>query len=148
MWGQPDGAVVSVNEKPVGKLPTVDWFPVPLGNARLAVRAEGYSDLTRQLEIQRGARLCEHVELVKVAPAPPLSTASAAPVAVVADDERMRTRAPLGDSESPVYARWWFWATVGVIVAGVAIGAVALSRNGPPSGCTANATCTTWGGTP
>ena len=148
VWGQPDGAVVSVNEKPVGKLPTVDWIRIPLGNARLGVRAEGYDDLTRQLDVQRGAHLREHVELVKVVSTPSLVTASAVPVAVLANDEPTRTRAAPGESAAPIYTRWWFWTAVGVVAAGVAVGAVALSRNGTPNGCDANATCATWGGSP
>ena len=56
-----------------------------------------------------------------VAPPPP----SSAPAITLASTP------PPAAQESPIYAKWWFWTAVGVVVAGGVVGALAL-RGGRP----------------
>lgn len=45
------------------------------------------------------------------------------------------TGASSGDRDGPIYKRWWFWATVGALVAGgVTAGAIAVSAESAPKG--------------
>jgi hypothetical protein len=36
------------------------------------------------------------------------------------------------DADRPLHKRWWFWATIGVVVAGAAVGVVLLARPHDP----------------
>jgi hypothetical protein len=79
----------------------------------------------------------------RAAPAPTVITlvqpvapqAAPAPAAATADRSAELVsspqRAPV--SESPVYARWWFWTGVGAVVAGGVVTAVVLSHSGSKS---------------
>jgi tetratricopeptide (TPR) repeat protein len=60
-------------------------------------------------------------------------SASSADTNVAAPEDRqlalaLSERAPPQEAEQPVYARWWFWAGVGAVVAAGAVTAVLLTR--------------------
>jgi tetratricopeptide (TPR) repeat protein len=83
------------------------------------------------------------------APPPPTTVVAApiAPVLIPPPPSAITPAAPLIDAappaaanidnERPLYKRWWFWATVGVIAAGAAVGVVFLTRPRDPA-CTEN----------
>jgi hypothetical protein len=154
VWGTPEGAEVLINGRVVGTLPTTKPVRVPVGDARLAVRAKGYLDGGRPIEVRAADRTSEEIELVAVTTAPPaaLSLAAAPPAPPAAtpavsvktslEAEPAPAETPEEPSASPVYKRWWFWTAVGVLVAGGVTTALVLGRDKQ----TCQGTCTTWGG--
>lgn len=52
--------------------------------------------------------------------------------AVVVAGERKEIEVPL-EKESPVWARWWFWTGIGVVVAGGVVTAIALTTEKDPT---------------
>lgn len=149
VWGEPEGAEVQLNGHPVGTLPTTGRVRVETGQVTITVRAKGFIDLTRTIDVARGDELRESVALVaerraEAAPragtlalaAPPDSTD--APRALVSQPADASPEIP----SAPIYARWWFWTAVVVVAGGAATAAVLLTRH-HSSGCDANVSCGT-----
>jgi hypothetical protein len=68
-----------------------------------------------------------------VAPSPTAVPAAVAPPpASSAPGITLASAPPAAVQESPIYAKWWFWTAVGVVVAGGVVGALALSGGRPP----------------
>lgn len=68
----------------------------------------------------------------RLTPQPPAATTPASPLVDAAPLAGANT-----DTDRPLYKRWWFWATVGVIAAGAAVGVVLVTRPRDPA-CTGN----------
>jgi hypothetical protein len=138
VWGDPPGADVTVNGKPVGKLPSPPPARVVAGAVSLVVRAAGYEEVTRTLQAGPGELVRENVQMVAIpAPVPRLTSApepTSGPGPVV--DPR-----PSDPAEKPVGLthRWWFWTIVGAAVVGGVVAAVVLSR--PSGGCPSGVEC-------
>jgi hypothetical protein len=137
VWGAPDGAAVSIDGKPIGKLPKVSTT-VEVGELSVQVHADGFVDFKRSLDIKPGAYVREHVELAPRAVAvAPVETVSQ-PAALVS------TPRASPDETPPVYRRWWFWPLVGG--AAIALGATALiltRGSGDQNPCNPGM-CSTW----
>lgn len=89
---------------------------------RLKRPVEARSYLERFLEAAPGTPLRPQVEdlIGRIAMAPP-----------ALHGEAIATARPL-DSQTPIYDEWWFWAVVGVVVAGAAGTAVAVASDDDP----------------
>jgi hypothetical protein len=150
LWGTPNGAEILINGHVVGTLPTAAPIRVLVGDANLVVRAKGYQDVNRPIEIQADSRSSEQVELTPIAvasptaadlapPRPPPST----PATTLVAEASPRHESSEGDVASPFYERWWFWTAVGVVAAGTIATVVVLGHDKQP---TCSGVCTTWGG--
>jgi hypothetical protein len=149
IWGDPADAEVLFNGRPVGALPATGSVRVEIGPVTVTVRAKGYADTIRTIEVNAGDSLRENVTLVAnvSAPiAPPVALVAPAPTATEQTPSLVAQPGSTAGEESdrPVYARWWFWTAIGAVAAGGVAAAILLSR-GHSSPCDANATCTTWG---
>jgi hypothetical protein len=71
IWGTPDGARITVNDKDVGTLPLGKPVRVAGGAALLTARAPGYLDVTRSVEVPAGETVREHVQLFATPPRAP-----------------------------------------------------------------------------
>jgi PEGA domain len=149
IWGEPADAEVLFNGRPVGALPATGPVRIEIGQVTVTVRAKGYADTIRAIDVKAGDSLRENVTLVAAASAPitppvalvaPAPTASEQTPSLVAQPGATEGEA----SDRPVYARWWFWTGIGAVAAGGIAAAILLSR-GHSSPCDANVTCTTWG---
>jgi hypothetical protein len=146
VWGTPEGAEVFLDGRPVGKLPMEKPARTLVGDLKLTVRAKGYLDLNRPIEIRPQDQAREHVELTPVpavaATAPPPAASTSSPTVVVQTPPAGATGpAATSEASAPIYARWWFWTAVGVVAAGAVTTAVLLTRDKQ----TCQVTCTTWG---
>ena len=61
--GGPPGAEVTVNGKPVGRLPLPGPVRVPVGTAQVTARARGYRDAATSTEVERGERAAVRIVL-------------------------------------------------------------------------------------
>jgi hypothetical protein len=124
VWGTPTGAEVLLDEKPIGNLPSVKGWLAP-AEVTLRVKAGGYVEFSRTLNVVAGGYRREHVELrprlspPKVAIEPSavaMNATQAAQVEKTATAERTPTAeaepAPEG-TNVPIYRKWWFWTLVG-----------------------------------
>jgi hypothetical protein len=149
IWGDPADAEVLFNGRPVGALPATGPVRVEIGQVTVTVRARGYADTIRAIDVKAGDSLRENVSLVATAPAPittPLALVAPAPSATEQTPSLVAQPGAAADeaSDRPVYARWWFWTAIGAVAAGGIAAAILLSR-GQSSPCDANVKCTTWG---
>jgi hypothetical protein len=155
IWGDPAGAEVLFNGTPVGTLPATGTVRVETGQVTFTVRAKGFEETTRTVQVKSGDALRENVALVTAAPAPEASGPGARPALALgaptpgpSNGTPSLVERPTSSSEEagarPVYARWWFWTAIGTVVAGGVVAAIVLSR-GHASPCDQSATCTTWG---
>ncbi len=152
--GNPKGAEILINGRVAGTLPTEPPLRLLVGSATLTVRARGYEDVNRTIEVRADGEISEQVELAPVPSARPASVALAAPpptspttsTAVEASLEAKPSPTPetANDVDSaPFYKRWWFWTAVGVVAAGAITTAVVLVHD---KQSTCSGTCSTWGG--
>jgi hypothetical protein len=152
--GNPKGAEILVNGRVAGTLPTDVPLRVLVGSATLTVRAKGYEDVSRTIDVRADGQISEQVELTPLPSTRPAAVALAAPPpapptttsAVEASLEAKPSppTEPASDAEAaPFYERWWFWTAVGVVAAGAITTAVVLVHD-KKSTCTG--TCSTWGG--
>lgn len=146
IWGDPADAEVLFNGRPVGALPATGPVRVEIGQVTVTVRAKGYADATRTIDVRGGDSLRENVTLVAAAPAPIAAlVAPSPPPSEPTPSLVAQPGATAGEAiDRPVYARWWFWTAIGAVAAGGIAAAVLLSR-GQSSPCDANVKCTTWG---
>lgn len=137
-WMRAELGVLSIETRPAQALLQLNGEPVSErelvlepGLYRLRLEAEGHVAASSELHLSRA----EHRQLtLHLEPAAPVagSPAPAAPRAMA------RLRAPLAVGHAPSAAaaspdgelieRWWFWPLVGVVVAGSALGMVALAH--------------------
>jgi hypothetical protein len=146
IWGDPADAEVLFNGRPVGALPATGAVRVEIGQVTVTVRAKGYADTIRTIDVKGGDSLRENVTLVAAAPAPIMPPVAPAPTAGEQTPSLVAQPGATADEASarPVYARWWFWTSIGAVAAGGVVAAILLSR-GQSSSCDANVKCTTWG---
>jgi hypothetical protein len=64
IWGEPAGAAVVINGKVVGALHPAAVARVAAGTCTVVVRAEGYEELTRSIQVKAGVLVRENVQLV------------------------------------------------------------------------------------
>jgi len=151
IWGDPAGAEVFFNDNLVGTLPATGRVRVEIGRVTFSVRARGYVDTTRTVDVKSGDALRENVVLTAETPVPgPIRSAAAlsAPQPAPSEEPPSLVARPEGSpneaSARPIYARWWFWTAVAVVAAGGVTAAVLLTR-GHSSPCDATASaCTSW----
>lgn len=142
VWGKPDGAEVLIGGTPAGVLPLAAPLRVSAGTVSVTVRAAGYVEMERMVEISGGASLRERFELPKKAVRPRVSTAPTGDVASTQNGGKrslVQLRAQPAEPEpvasSSIFSRWWFWTLVGgALIAG---GATAYLVTHPKSTCPA-----------
>lgn len=149
IWGEPASADVIVNGKPAGKLGVSPSIRVIAGTCSLLVHADGYEDLTRQIQVGAGGMVRENVQLV---PSPQKRTLTAPPPAVAAAPEpapalEVTRTAPPASEPSPTEEKvglthkWWFWTAIGAVLVGGAATAFVLSRPKDGLACPDGAVC-------
>ena len=113
----PRGALVTLDGRSVGVAPVAPIRVLP-GTHDLEVTLEGYIDFSRVLQIEAG----QHGTEVAYLPPVPSSHPPTDLVVVQGDDESVEVAS---DQSTMIYERWWFWAGIGVVVAGaIAAGVV------------------------
>jgi hypothetical protein len=151
VWGEPAGAEILIDGEPVGKLPA-DTIRLPIGDVTVTVRAPGYGDVTRQVQIPKADMVREHVELhalpVRPVAVRPVAASDGAPAA---ETPNLIERGPgptpsAEEGSSPIYKRWWFWTAVGAVVVGAgATTFLLVRRSGSTAACDPGVMCGTWG---
>jgi len=133
--GQNDLAVSRFREY-LRKAPSLPAEDVEAVNRRI-------DELQRQAS-NRAAPAPTVINLVSPA-APPAQTQAPAPAGTPGADrsaELVSAPQPAPVSDSPVYARWWFWTGVGAVVVGGVVTAVLLANHGSKSPtCDAGVLC-------
>jgi hypothetical protein len=150
LWGTPEGAQVVVNDSPVGTLPLAGALRVPVGTVAVTVRADGYVEASRVLDITAGTITRERFALARKS-APTVTLGGTAGGDATAGgkgqpqvDLTARPTEPDDQSQPhPVWKRWWFWTAVGAVVAAGALTAFLVTR--PKGGCPASEMCTSIG---
>jgi hypothetical protein len=154
VWGDPAGAEVLFNGTSVGTLPDTGPVRFETGQVTFTVRAKGYVDATRTVELKSGDSLRENVVLLAVSrPAVAATTTEGTTLALKTpppdsnDSTASLVAQPASESadEHPLYTRWWFWTAIGAVVAGGVVTAIMLHHSSSSSPCDANTTCSTWG---
>jgi hypothetical protein len=136
LWGEPAGAEVLVEEQTAGTLPLPQPLRVPEGEVSVTVRAPGFTTARRAFQITAGEYRREHLTLHAAAPAvpPALDLPRAGGEANRGADASLVTGAgqpgPAPEGARPIYARWWFWVGIGVVVAGATAAALVLRSGG------------------
>ena len=100
------GAEVLVDDVRVGRTPLPGWIYLRPGRHTVAVRAQHRRLFARALTLGPGDHLHVMVSFVPLA------------------DESSAASRPTARS-TPIYRRWWVWASLGVLVAGAVAGGVA-----------------------
>jgi hypothetical protein len=149
IWGSPDGAEVSINGEVKGTLPLAHPVRLSDDQVTLVVRAKGFFDVTRAVNVSPGTVAREHVELrpmSAVATVPALASATGTETAQPAADLTAHPAAASGGEASsrPVYQRWWFWTAVGVVAIGAGAGAYLLTRPSSTLPACTPPSCSTW----
>jgi hypothetical protein len=138
VWGSPAGAEILFDGQLVGHLPLETPIRVAQARLILEVRSPGYLPLSRIVDVRLGELSREAVELRASTSAgnlvqtSPTSSAAHLPPSSEASDS------------TSFYRHWWFWTTVGVLVAGAAATALALRSRRGDSSCPGDTTCGTW----
>jgi hypothetical protein len=132
VWGSPDGAEVLLDGRSVGHLPDIKPLWVGVDPARLIVRAPGFAEVVRLVEVRAGDLRREHIELRLLSLAAPVGVAAGGASAVGGVVTKPAVVVPSeghAPAQVPMTRRWWFWTAIAAIVvgAGVAVG-VTLSR--------------------
>jgi PEGA domain len=145
VWGEPAGAEVLVGGTRVGVLPLAAPLRVTAGEVAVTVRAEGYLELVRQLEVGAGSIIRERFELARKAARSVTLAATSDVAGQGAGGERPQAQIqaqatePTRASSRSVFSRWWFWTLVGAVALGGATTAYVLTRphnDCPTSLCT------------
>jgi PEGA domain len=145
IWGEPAAAEVIVNGKSAGTLGASPSTRVVAGTCSVVVRADGYEDLMRQIQVGGGGGIVrENVQLVPLPPkralvAPPPPVADVPPAAPALEVTTAPTESEPSPTETTGLTRkWWFWTIVGAVVVGGATTAFLVSR--PQAGLACPAT--------
>ena len=158
VWGTPEGATVSIDGVPVGKLPLTTPLRVVQGRRMLTVEAPGFRPQSVTVEVT-GTALREHIALAAVAVLPSESAAATTGSAARASSDGagpggvpeagskvdLRTAPnPQGEPASPpIYTRWWFWTAVAGVLVAAGATAFVLTR-GESCAKMGDTPCTTW----
>ena len=127
-----EGALVSLGDDPIGETPMPPQYLKP-GLYRLSASKEGHVPFNITLDLAGGETRTVTMPLTLVPAAPPpkpsakptLAPTAPPPVLVAPPPE------PEDDGEPGVLTSWWFWTTVGAVVAaGVTVGVVAGTSGG------------------
>ena len=149
--GTPAGAVVTVDGRAVGSLPSVTTWAAP-GDSSMTASATGYVAVTRAVKVTAGGHVTEQVDLQPIAPVTPAialssgagageATGSNAPTLVSQPDTAGGTTA---EASPPIYRRWWFWTAIGAaVIAGTAGVFIATHSGSAPPACNVSP-CTVW----
>ena len=146
VWGTPAGAEILVNGAPAGVFPLAQPLRVPSGTLSLTVRAAGYVELARAVDVAAGGVTRERFELPRK---PAASLAAVAPPASAGTTVGPLIRSPASpndgspaaraDEGSPsIASRWWFWTAVGAVVVAGSVTAFLLTRD---KGCVSGTKC-------
>ena len=137
VWGQPAGATVLVDGKPMGKLPSATgWFEE--GSVPLEISAPGFVAASKRLRLTEGGRIREHVGLKPapkaVAASPPEAGLAKRQAAVAAKEGGNADPEASGGDQAPIYRKWWFWTLAGALVlaAGGTTAWIITHRNSDP----------------
>jgi hypothetical protein len=147
IWGEPAGAEVLVNGKSAGTLGSSPSTRVIAGAVSVLVRADGYDDLTRQVQVAGGGVVRENVQLIpapqKRVPAapPPVAEAPQAAPALAVTATAPSDAEPAQTESSGLTHKWWFWTIVGAAVVGGAATAFLLTRPKDGLACPDGAVC-------
>ena len=76
-----------------------------------------------------------------VSPAPPPAQTPTPAQGIDRSAELVTAPQPAPVSDSPVYARWWFWTGIGAVVVGGVVTAVLLSHSSKSPSCDAGVPC-------
>lgn len=139
VWGEPEGAEVFINGHPAGKFPDPKPVRVVAGECSVEVRADGYQQITRTLDVHAGDLVRENVQLAKLALSPPRASVlelTTPPVTVSAAPAPGQT-----EEQSGVTSKWWFWTTVGTVLVVGAAAAFVVIRSRSELGCPNGVTC-------
>ncbi len=118
------GLPVRVDERRVGSSPLGRLVVVAPGSHVVTVGDEGRGTLGTEVQVHAGE--VRRVDLTAWRPrseAAPLP-AQAVPAQAVPAQAMTATVPVSTPRKTPVYKRWWFWGTVGLVVAGAVTGAV------------------------
>ena len=156
VWGQPAGATVLVDGKPMGKLPSATgWFEE--GSVPLEISAPGFVAASKRLRLTEGGRIREHVGLKPapkavaaagatspghvnlalppaIAASPPEAGLAKRQAAVAAKEGGNADPEASGGDQAPIYRKWWFWTLAGALVlaAGGTTAWIITHRNSDP----------------
>lgn len=122
---KPAGARILVRDVAVGTAPLAKPLRVNAGTARIELDADGYTPLTRTVDLPGGGELALTFELSPKAKAAAVSERST------------NETAPAPTSEAPaksksVLTRWWFWTGAAVVVGGAVAVTYVLTRPNEP----------------
>ncbi|WP_434382619.1 PEGA domain-containing protein [Melittangium boletus] len=127
-----DDVRVSINGEDKGVAP-LDSVMVPAGALEIAARREGFRTETQRIAVRAGKDYTidfkmrpEAVAATDQPRAPNLTPAVPAP-------SPLQPLPPEVATSKPLTSRWYFWAGVGAVVAGAAVGAVMVANSGPPT---------------
>ncbi|HET6149344.1 MAG TPA: four helix bundle protein [Polyangia bacterium] len=140
VWGKPDGAEVLVGGSVAGILPLAAPLRVSAGTVSIAVRAAGYGEMERVIEVAGGTLVRERFDLPKKSPRLAITTpghdvgsAQDAGTRPVARLRAEPTTEPVPTESRSIFSRWWFWTLVGGVV--IAGGATGYLMTHPKSTC-------------
>jgi hypothetical protein len=143
VWGSPKGAEVLLGVTVVGALPLAAPLRVTAGTASVTVRAAGFMEVARVVEVPSGGVVRERFELAKnvvravtLAPTADVGGQSThkPPAITLKSDPATAVDAP----PASVWTRWWFWTLLGSLAAAGAVTAYVLTR---PHDCPAGQVC-------
>jgi hypothetical protein len=143
VWGTPAGADVLVDGEVVGKLPSSGAIRLPRGDVSVTVRQAGSAEVTRTIQIGRGALTRENIDLHAVSLEPRAGNAAEASPLVATE----RAEPGSAGADRPIYKRWWFWTVIAAAAVGAGTTAYLVTRPAKTSmTCDPGvANCATWG---
>jgi hypothetical protein len=141
--GTPAGAEIWIGDARAGVLPLSAPLRVTAGTVPLTVRADGFLELSRVIDVVSGTLVRERFDLPRKA-AQPVALEAVPPrpqpqAKVIVERPRDAAEAP--ETAHPVWRRWWFWTLLGAVAVGGAATAYLLAR--PRSDCPAGEMCAT-----
>jgi len=134
--GQPAGAEVLVNGRPVGRLPLAQEVRIGKGPAEVEVRADGYVTANRSVTVAGGGRQQLSIALVPADKGPAAAPANTRALpAMAGGDDRARVAAPAlaqPPADAPPAGRHLpralAWGAGGLAVGALAFGGIELAR--------------------
>jgi hypothetical protein len=160
--GGPAGAAIALDGKPVGTLPAATAWALP-GRVSLTVKAPGYIEETRALEIASGQRREERFDLrtssksatanhplperdrAAAMTSPPATPTSPEPRGPLIATSAESTRDPATNVDArPIYGQWWFWTIIGAVALTGAATALIITHPWRSSPTCDVSPCTIW----
>lgn len=150
LWGEPAGAEVLLDGEAAGVLP-LGPVSVAVGTVTVTVRARGFAELSRSLEIPKGTLVRERIKLRSLsvsaeASESALAAGSAGATASPADATLVQSPGTASGSTGarPIYKKWWFWTIVGAAAVGAGATALILTSGDQGLTCDPNIPCGIW----